>query len=115
MYSTFVYGVNVCAFQLLRWFTHTHSLAIEFMILFTLACSAAICPEPPEIMHGRIDSITGSGTGTCVGDTVHYACNEGFKLKGHPYITCEKVDNYTAAFDMEPPICHRKCCMNATE
>ena len=96
-------------------YTHTFTGYIECIVLFTLACSAAICPDPPEIMHGRIDLITGSGTGNCIGDTVHYVCNVGFKLSGNPYITCEKVDNYTAAFQPEPPVCHRECCMNAAD
>ena len=69
--------------------------------------SAAICPDPPEIDHGSVNI-----TGNCIGDYAHYACDPGFKLTGDPYLTCEKLDNYTAAFQPNPPVCHRECCMN---
>ena len=68
-------------------------------------CSTAICPDPPEIDHGTVDF-----TGNCIGDTAHYTCDPGFKLtEGDPYLTCEKLDNYTAVFQPDPPVCHREC------
>ena len=70
-------------------------------------CSAAICPDPPEIDHGSVNI-----TGNCIGDYAHYSCDPGFKLKGDPYLTCEKLSNYTAVFQLNPPVCHRECCMN---
>ena len=73
-------------------------------------CSAAICPNPPEIDHGSVNI-----TGNCIGDYAHYTCDPGFKLTGDPYLTCEKLDNYTATFQPNPPVCHRECCMNITD
>ena len=70
-------------------------------------CSAAICPDPPEIDHGSVNI-----TGNCIGDYAHYTCDPCFNLTGDLYLTCEKLVNYTAAFQPNPPVCHRECCMN---
>ena len=68
-------------------------------------CSAAICPDPPEIDHGTVRF-----TGNCIGDTAHYDCELGFELEGEPYLVCDKLDNYTAAFQPElVPVCNREC------
>ncbi len=29
--------------------------------------------------------------------------------------TCEKLDSYTATFQMKPPVHHRECCINITD
>ena len=125
--------MNICDFQLLRRFTTLilSSLANEHRCSFQPVeditvymckffkrcmnsslhtCSAAICPDPPEIDHGSVNT-----TGNCIGDYAHYTCDPGFKLKGDPYLTCEKLDNYTAAFHPNPPVCHRECCMHITD
>ena len=73
-----------------------------------LTCSTAICPDPPEIDGGTVNV-----TGNCVGDTAHYTCDDGLVLTGSPYLTCEKVDNYTAEFRPAPPECLGECYMNA--
>ena len=120
--------MNICGFQLLGRFSTpilsslAHALTYSFQLVEDVAvytfvkhcvnsvlhtCSAAICPHPPEIDHGSVNI-----TGNCIGDYAHYACDPGFKLTGDPYRTCEKLDNYTAAFQPNPPICHRECCMN---
>ena len=66
--------------------------------------SAAICPDPPQIDHGHVNF-----SGNCIGDYAHYYCDPGFKLKGDPYLTCERLDNYIAAFQPNPPVCRREC------
>ena len=73
--------------------------------------SPALCRDPPEIVHGMLDSITGN----CIGDTAHYICDDGFKLNGNPYITCTRLDLYTAEFQPEPPTCDREYCTNIAE
>ena len=120
--------MSICGFQLLGRFStpilsslaHAHIYSfqlVEDVAVYTFVkhcvdsslhtCPAAICPDPPEIDHGSVNI-----TGNCIGDYAHYSCDPGFKLKGDPYLTCEKLDNYTAAFQPNPPVCHRECCMN---
>ena len=112
--------MNIRGFQLLGRFStpifsslaHIQTASRLWKMLFCVnsllhICSAAICPDPPEIDHGSVNI-----TGNCIGDYAHYTCDPGFKLTGDPYLTCEKLDNYTAAFQPNPPVCHRECCMN---
>ena len=82
--------------------THVKSL-ITSSYGFVYTCSAAICPDPPEIDHGTVIIV-----GNYIGDTAHYTCDPGFKLKGDPYLTCRKLDDYTAIFQPDPPVCHRE-------
>ena len=123
--------MNICDFQLLGRFSTpilsslAHALTYSFQLVEDVAvytfvkhcvnsvlhtCSVAICPHPPEIDHGSVNI-----TGNCIGDYAHYTCDPGFKLTGDPYLICEKLDIYTAAFQPNPPVCHRECCMNIAD
>ena len=65
--------------------------------------SAALCPDPANIVNGVV-----TFTGNSVGDTATYTCNTGFELVGSATTTCTQVDVNSAAFSPEPPICRRE-------
>ena len=66
-------------------------------------CSAALCPDPVDIVNGVVTFI-----GNSVGETATYTCNSGFELIGDPTTTCTQVDVNTAEFQPAPPICRRE-------
>ena len=69
------------------------------------SCSAALCPDPADIVNG-VMTFTGNSVGV---DTANYTCNSGFELIGNASITCTQVDDASAAFSPVPPVCRRKC------
>ena len=58
------------------------------------------CNQPGAPVNGR-----GSWTHTSAGSTVHYSCENGFKLQGAPSITCSR-GKWSGAV----PKCESKCC-----
>ena len=80
--------------------------------LFTHSFSVALCPDPPPIDFGSVTS-----TGNSIGDTATYACDPGYELVGPSVTTCDKLptDPSMAAFQPDPPFCHREYCMNFSE
>ena len=67
-------------------------------------CSAALCPDPVDIVNGFVVTLTGNS----VGDTATYDCDPGFELIGDPTTTCTRVDVNTAGFSPAPPVCRRE-------
>ena len=70
------------------------------------SCSAALCPDPADIVNGMV-----TFTGNSVGDTATYTCNAGFELIGSATTTCTQVDADSAVFSPEPPQCRGKYCI----
>ena len=66
-------------------------------------CSAALCPDPVDIVNGMV-----TFTGNSVGDTASYTCNSDFELIGGATTTCTLVDVNTAVFTPDPPVCRRE-------
>ena len=71
--------------------------------------SAALCPEPADIVNGMVTFI-----GNSVGDTAMYNCNSGFELIGSVPVTCIQVNVNSAAFSPSAPVCRREYCMIMT-
>ena len=67
------------------------------------SCSAALCPDPADIVNGMV-----TFTGNSVGDTATYTCNAGFELIGSVTTTCTLVDVNSAGFSPAPPVCRRE-------
>ena len=63
-------------------------------------CSAALCPDPVDIVNGMV-----TFTGNSVGETATYTCDPGFNLFGDPTTTCTQVDANSASFQPTPPVC----------
>ena len=78
---------------------------IMYILVCVHSCSAALCPNPADIVNGVV-TFTGNSVG---GDTANYTCTSGFELIGNASITCTQVDDASAAFSPVPPVCRRKC------
>ena len=70
------------------------------------SCSAALCPDPADILNGMV-----TFTGNSVGDTATYTCNSGFELIGNASAVCTQVDLNIAAFAPAAPVCRREYCV----
>ncbi|XP_045643741.1 complement receptor type 1 isoform X3 [Ursus americanus] len=68
-------------------------------------CTRKSCGTPAEPLNGKM-IVNGD---TRFGSTVHYACNEGYRLIGKTSIACVISDN-TVAWDNDPPICETIPC-----
>ena len=66
-------------------------------------CSAALCPDPADIVNGMV-----TVAGNSVGDTTTYSCNPGFELIGSATAICMQVDANSAVFSSAPPVCRRE-------
>ena len=64
------------------------------------SCSAALCPDPADIVNGMV-----TFTGNSVGDTATYNCDPGFELIGDATTTCTLVDVNSTTFQLMPPVC----------
>ena len=69
-------------------------------------CSAALCPDPADIVNGTV-----TFTGNSVGDAATYTCNSGFELIGIASATCTQVDVNSASFFPAAPVCRREYCV----
>ena len=74
-----------------------------------ISCSAALCPDPVDIVDGGV-----TFTGNSVGDTAAYSCNSGFELIEGATTTCIQVDANSAAFSPALPSCRREYYMNVS-
>ena len=68
------------------------------------SCSAALCPDPVDIVNGMV-------TFNSIDDSATYTCNSGFELIGDA--TCIQGDA-NATFTLDPPFCRREHCVNET-
>ena len=68
-----------------------------------ISCSAALCPDPVDIVSGGV-----TFTGNSVDDTATYTCDSGFELIGGATTTCTQVDVNSATFQPAPPSCRRE-------
>ena len=101
---------------LLHMLSYTHEMYIfvitDKWIFLHHSSSVALCPDPPPIDFGSVTS-----TGNSIGDTATYTCDPGYELVGPSVTTCDKLptDPSMAAFQPDPPFCHREYCMNFSE
>ena len=76
----------------------------------------AQCPELLPIQNGRI-TYTGDSDNMAeydIGTVATYECDTGFILVGSMIRDCVQVDNDTAMFNREAPVCGRKICFDCT-
>ena len=83
-----------------------HYVASHLIYCLHRSCSAALCPDPADIVNGVVIF-----TGNSVGDTATYTCNSDFELIGIASATCTQVDVNSASFSPVAPVCRRECCM----
>ena len=83
-----------------------HYIASHLIYCLHRSCSAALCPDPADVVNGMV-----MFTGNSVGDTATYTCNSSFELIGNAYVTCTQVDVNSAAFTPAVPVCRREYCM----
>ena len=84
---------------------YTHSIASHLIYCLHHSYSAALCPDPADIVNGMV-----MFTGNFVGDTATYTCNSGFELIGNASTTCTQVDVNSASFFSAAPVCRREYC-----
>ncbi|CAD7672509.1 unnamed protein product [Nyctereutes procyonoides] len=70
-------------------------------------CRRKSCGTPPEPINGMVQIITD----TQFGSTVHYSCNEGYRLIGSPSAAC-LLSGSTVTWDKEAPMCEKIFCPN---
>uniref|UniRef100_A0A8C0NPK0 Sushi domain-containing protein n=1 Tax=Canis lupus familiaris TaxID=9615 RepID=A0A8C0NPK0_CANLF len=70
-------------------------------------CRRKSCGTPPEPINGMVQIITD----TQFGSTVHYSCNEGYRLIGSPSAACLLLGS-TVTWDKEAPMCEKIFCPN---
>uniref|UniRef100_A0A8C7AX52 Sushi domain-containing protein n=1 Tax=Neovison vison TaxID=452646 RepID=A0A8C7AX52_NEOVI len=63
-------------------------------------CRRKSCGAPPEPFNGAVHI----NTDTQFGSTVHYSCNEGYRLIGSPSWACLLLGS-TVTWDKEAPVC----------
>ncbi|XP_044772024.1 complement receptor type 1 [Neomonachus schauinslandi] len=63
-------------------------------------CRRKSCEAPPEPFNGMVHI----NTDTQFGSTVHYSCNEGYRLIGSPSAVCLLLGS-TVTWDKEAPMC----------
>ncbi|XP_064451590.1 complement receptor type 1 [Mirounga angustirostris] len=63
------------------------------------------CEAPPEPFNGMVHI----NTDTQFGSTVHYSCNEGYRLIGSPFAVCLLLGS-TVTWDKEAPMCEEIFC-----
>ena len=85
---------------------NVHCVTLRLTYCLHHSCSAALCPDPADIVNGMM-----TFTGNSVGDTATYNCNLGFELIGNTFITCTQVDMNIATFASAAPVCRREYCM----
>ena len=78
----------------------------HFMHCLHRSCSAALCPDPADIVNGMV-----TFTGNSVGDTATYTCNSGFELIGNTSTNCVQVDVNITTFIPAAPVCRREYCV----
>ena len=61
--------------------------------------SVALCPTLGNPANGMV-----ALSGTSVGDTAAYTCNDGFELVGAPLLNCQA----DGTWDDSPPMCRRE-------
>ena len=72
------------------------------IVQFASVLPAALCSNPVDIGNGMV-----TFTGNSIGDTATYSCNAGFELDGGA-TTCTAVDENSAEFSPQPPVCRRE-------
>ena len=85
---------------------HAHYIASHLIYCLHRSCSAALCPDPDDVVNGMV-----MFTGNSVADTATYTCNSSFELIGNASVTCTQVDVNSAAFTPAVPVCRREYCM----
>ena len=74
-------------------------------LIFCLVSLAALCGSPDSPENGQV-----AQSGSSIGDTATYSCNNGFELVGDEQATCtQSVDGGQASFQPAAPNCLRKC------
>ncbi|XP_074178083.1 complement receptor type 1 isoform X9 [Rhinolophus sinicus] len=68
-------------------------------------CLRRSCATPAELINGKMDI----NENTQFGSTVHYSCNEGYRLIGEPSISCI-ISGNGVAWDNEAPVCESILC-----
>nr|XP_021538522.1 complement component receptor 1-like protein [Neomonachus schauinslandi] len=68
-------------------------------------CERKSCEAPPEPFNGMVHI----NTDTQFGSTVHYSCNEGYRLIGSPSAVCLLLGS-TVTWDKEAPMCEEIFC-----
>ena len=70
---------------------------------FAFVLPAALCSDPAVVDNGTV-----TFTGNFIGGTATYSCNSGFELDGGATTTCTAVDENSAEFSPQPPVCRRE-------
>ena len=83
-----------------------HCVTLHLTHCLYHSCSAALCPDPADIVNGMM-----TFTGHSVGDTAIYNCNSGFELIGNTSTTCMQGDMNIATFIPAAPVCRREYCV----
>ena len=72
-------------------------------VQFASVFPAALCSDPADIDNGMV-----MFTGNSIGYTATYSCDSGFELDGGATTTCTTVDEHSAEFSPQPPVCRRE-------
>ncbi|KAL4624103.1 CUB and sushi domain-containing protein 1-like [Arapaima gigas] len=64
-----------------------------------------LCPDPGVPAHGKR-----KGSDFRRGSTVHFSCNEGYKLQGSKSIACLRVTDSYVGWSDKPPVCKAPTC-----
>ena len=57
----------------------------------------ALCPDPTAPANGGV-----TFTGSTIGDTATYSCNNGFELVGNALTTCVELNQNSSLFFSSP-------------
>ena len=81
-----------------------HYVRQDPIIVWQCFLNTALCADPGDPVNGLTTL-----TGTSVGDTATYTCDEGFELVGSATATCAQIDANNAEFSpSDLPECLRK-------
>ena len=81
------------------WEKETVQLKCDWLRIMYCASFAAVCPTLGNPANGMV-----SLTGTSIGDTATYTCNEGHEFVGAPVLNCQS----NGMWDNSPPVCKRE-------
>ncbi|XP_054419455.1 complement receptor type 1 isoform X2 [Pteronotus mesoamericanus] len=70
-------------------------------------CTRKSCGTPPKPINGMVHI----KTDTHFGSTVHYSCNEGYRLIGSPSAAC-LLSGSKVTWDKDVPVCEKIFCTN---
>lgn len=98
----------MCYYHLTIWVFHLlHSLLSAFILTCLYLCLcfiAAYCSPPSYPVNGSVHSLTG----TKLGSTLRFSCDQGFRLIGQSSATCTRTPQGIYQWNAPVPLCQGK-------